>query len=89
MIQTDKFPDRVIATPYGKVSFDEKGQSNDLTKEQQEKLGDLAYVEYVEDKKPEPKKEEPKQEAKKEEKPKAETKKKTTAKKTTKRKDKE
>lgn len=43
-------------TEYGVIAFNDKGENNDLTAEQQKKLGALPGFEYKEDKKPEPKK---------------------------------
>lgn len=74
-----------MATPYGKVTIDDKGKVNGLTKEQEKEFANLNGFTYTEDKKSQPKKE-TKEESKKEDtKPKTTTRKtstrKTTAKK--------
>ena len=56
-----------VATEFGHITFNEMGENNELTVEQQQKLGALPGFTYLEDKK-EPKKEEPKKEEKKDEK---------------------
>ncbi|WPF70056.1 hypothetical protein BCVP_CDS0028 [Bacillus phage BC-VP] len=46
----------MVATAYGDINFDEKGQTEDLTVEQQKELGSLPGFKFVEPK-AEPKKE--------------------------------
>lgn len=73
-----------MATPYGKVTIDEKGKVNGLTKEQEKEFANLNGFTYTEDKKAQPKKE-TKEESKKEDtKPKTTTRKTSTRKTTTK-----
>lgn len=69
-----------MATPYGKVTIDDKGKVNGLTKEQEKEFANLNGFTYTEDKKSQPKKE-TKEESKKED-----TKLKTTTRKTSTRK---
>ncbi len=59
MIKSNKHFDKQVATVYGKVTFDNKGESNDLSETQQKGLSKLPEFTYVEDKKPEPEKKEP------------------------------
>ncbi|QLF86816.1 hypothetical protein BESEP9_00018 [Staphylococcus phage vB_SepM_BE09] len=77
-----------MATPYGKVTIDDKGKVNGLTKEQEKEFANLNGFTYTEDKKSQPKKEtkeETKEESKKEDtKPKTTTRKTSTRKTTTK-----
>lgn len=98
MLKSKILINKTVASPYGKVTFDKKGENNDLPVKDQEALGKLAYIDYVKDSEPKPesknkeknntnseKKEEPKKEdSKKEEKaqPKKETKAKAQPKKT-------
>jgi hypothetical protein len=63
MLVNEKLVNKKVATEFGYMVFDEKGETNDLTAEQQAKLGALPGFTYVEDKKEE-KKEEPKEPAK-------------------------
>lgn len=73
-----------MATPYGKVTIDDKGKVNGLTKEQEKEFANLKGFTYTEDKKSQPKKE-TKEESKKEDtKPKTTTRKTSTRKTTTK-----
>ena len=73
-----------MATPYGKVTIDDKGKVNGLTKEQEKEFANLNGFTYTEDKKSQPKKE-TKEESKKEDtKPKTTTRKTSTRKTTTK-----
>lgn len=73
-----------MATPYGKVTIDDKGKVNGLTKEQEKEFSNLNGFTYTEDKKSQPKKE-TKEESKKEDtKPKTTTRKTSTRKTTTK-----
>lgn len=73
-----------MATPYGKVTIDDKGKVNGLTKEQEKEFANLNGFTYTEDKKSQPKKE-TKEETKEEDtKPKTTTRKTSTRKTTTK-----
>ena len=73
-----------MATPYGKVTIDDKGKVNGLTKKQEKEFANLNGFTYTEDKKSQPKKE-TKEESKKEDtKPKTTTRKTSTRKTTTK-----
>lgn len=65
-----------MATPYGKVTIDDKGKVNGLTKEQEKEFANLNGFTYTEDKKSQPKKEDTK--------PKTTTRKTSTRKTTTK-----
>lgn len=68
MLINDKLANLTVATEFGTIVFNEKGENNDLKPEEQKKLGSLPGFTYVEDKKAEPKKEEKVEEPKKEEK---------------------
>ena len=73
-----------MATPYGKVTIDDKGKVNGLTKEQEKEFANLNGFTSTEDKTSKPKKE-TKEESKKEDtKPKTTTRKTSTRKTTTK-----
>lgn len=73
MLKSERYKGMLVATSYGLIHFDDKGESKDLKEAQEKALGKLPGFEYVADK---PKKEEPKKEpAKKEPAKKAEPKK--------------
>jgi hypothetical protein len=71
MLINQSLKGKKVATEFGYMVFNDKGETHDLTETQQKKLGALPGFKFVEDpKKAEPAKEEPKKEE-----PKAETKK--------------
>lgn len=47
MLKHDTLRNTEVSTSFGKVTFDAKGVSNDLSKEDQEKLGNLHGFEYI------------------------------------------
>ncbi|AMO26025.1 hypothetical protein Blue_203 [Bacillus phage Deep Blue] len=51
MLVNESLANRLVATAYGDINFDEKGQTEDLTVEQQKELGSLPGFEFVEPKK--------------------------------------
>lgn len=63
MLKSQILFNQAVATAYGDITFDEKGESKDLSDKEQKALGKLAYIDYIEDKKPAPK-EAPKEETK-------------------------
>lgn len=56
MLVNERLANKLVATVYGDITFDEKGQTGELTVEQQKVLGALPGFKYVEPKS-EPKKE--------------------------------
>lgn len=55
MLINQKLANLEVATQFGKAKFNEKGETNDLTPEQQAALGKVKGFDYKEDKKPAPK----------------------------------
>lgn len=49
MLVNKKLAGKEVATAYGHINFNENGESRDLTKEQEEKLGKLPNHKYVEE----------------------------------------
>lgn len=85
MLINEELANKTVATIYGKITFNDKGENNELKEDQQKALGKLIGFQYQAPKKPkttekkeEPKKEEPKKKAT----PKKTTTKKATTKKT-------
>ncbi len=56
MLVNERLANKLVATVYGDITFDEKGQTDELTVEQQKEIGALPGFNYVEPK-AEPKKE--------------------------------
>ncbi|AID17905.1 hypothetical protein JBP901_gp193 [Bacillus phage JBP901] len=56
MLEHSYLKNTLVATAYGDITFDEKGQTDELTVEQQKEIGALPGFNYVEPK-AEPKKE--------------------------------
>lgn len=58
MIINKELANRTVASSFGEIKFNDKGESNDLTKDQQKHLGDkVRGFSYVEDKAPKKEKE--------------------------------
>jgi len=51
MLENKSLANKKVATVYGDINFDDKGQSKDLTAAQQKELGKLPGFKYVEEKK--------------------------------------
>lgn len=51
MLKSKFLKNRVVGTQFGQVTFDADGVALDVSVEHQEKLGELAYMEYTEEKK--------------------------------------
>lgn len=58
MLLNEKLANKKVATEFGDMVFNEHGETNDLTAEQQAKLGKLPGFKFVEEKKKEMKIEE-------------------------------
>jgi hypothetical protein len=54
MLINEKLANLEVATQFGVAKFNEKGETNDLTPEQQAALGKVNGFKYKEDKKPAP-----------------------------------
>lgn len=67
MLVNERLKNKVIVTKHGKVSFNNKGESKDLNKTQQQALAKLPHFEFIDDA---PKKEKPATKAKPKAKPK-------------------
>jgi len=50
MLVNQDLANRAVATEFGDITFNEKGESKDLKPEQEKKLGDLPGFEYHEEK---------------------------------------
>lgn len=65
MLVNKELAGKLVATEFGSIQFDEKGECKDLKADQEKKLGALPGFEFVEEKKEAPKqKTEEKKEAK-------------------------
>ncbi|AMQ66594.1 hypothetical protein BH753_gp112 [Bacillus phage Shbh1] len=57
MLVNENLAGKKVATPYGTISFNDKGESHDLNVTAQKSLGKLKSFKYVEDRQEAPKKE--------------------------------
>ncbi len=51
MLVNERLANKVVATVYGDIKFNDKGETKDLTVEQRKELGKLPGFKYVEEKK--------------------------------------
>lgn len=75
MLKNENYTSKEVATSYGNIWFNEKGEAEGLTKEQEKSIAKLPGFEYVDNTPKKETKQEPKQDTKKESKTASEPKK--------------